>query len=294
MARSRARVRVFSDDGKCVHDARLMRRALDYVKAFGGTISQHAQDPRLADGSACCHEGEISGRLGLPAWPAIAEDVVVAAMSSWRGIPARGSMSRMSAAASVEIIRWAKARGIAMTAEVTPHHLALGTDLLAGYDPVYKVNPPLRPDTDRAALIEGLLDGTIDAIATDHAPHARHDKEHAFVDAAFGMLGLETAFAVVHDLLVADGRLPWSDLARLMSVAPAAIAGLADHGRPITPGEPANLVLVDPTASVTVDRDSSQSLSRNTPWHGASLTGAVRTTILRGRVTAHEGAPTSC
>ena len=181
-----------------------------------------------------------------------------------------------------------------MTAEVTPHHLALGTELLTGYDPVYKVNPPLRPSEDREALVEGLLDGTIDAVATDHAPHARHDKEHAFVDAAFGMLGLETAFAVVHDLLVADGRLGWADLARLMSTGPARIAGLADHGHPVAAGAPANLVLVDPTATVSVDRDASQSLSRNTPWHGQALTGAVHTTILRGRVTARGGEPTAC
>jgi dihydroorotase len=295
MHRSRAQVRVFSDDGRCVADGRVMRRALEYVRAFGGVISQHSQDPSLAGPQACCHEGETSGRLGLPGWPAVAEASIIARdamLAEHTG--SRVHVAHVSTAEGLDVVRWAKARGIAMTAEVTPHHLALGTDLLAGYDPVFKVNPPLRPDPDRAALIEGLLDGTIDAIATDHAPHARHDKEHAFVDAAFGMLGLETAFAVVHDLLVADGRLPWRDLARLMSVAPAAIAGLADHGRPIAPGEPANLVLVDPTASVTVDRDSSQSLSRNTPWHGASLTGAVRTTILRGRVTAHEGAPTSC
>ena len=206
----------------------------------------------------------------------------------------RVHVAHVSTAEGLDVVRWAKARGIAMTAEVTPHHLALGTDLLTGYDPVFKVNPPLRPSEDRQALIDGLLDGTIDAIATDHAPHARHDKEHAFVDAAFGMLGLETAFSVVHDLLVADGRLPWADLARLMSVAPARIAGLPDHGRPIAAGEPANLVLVDPAASVTVDRDASQSLSRNTPWHGASLTGAVHTTILRGTVSARGGEPTAC
>ncbi len=159
---------------------------------------------------------------------------------------------------------------------------------------MFKVNPPLRPTEDQEALREALLDGTIDAVATDHAPHARHDKEHAFVDAAFGMLGLETAFSVVHDLLVADGRLGWGELARVMSIGPARIAGLVDHGRPVAEGEPANLVLVDPTASVTVDRATSQSLSRNTPWHGRSLTGAVHTTILRGRVTAHEGEPTAC
>ncbi len=176
-----------------------------------------------------------------------------------------------------------------MTAEVTPHHLALGTDLLAGYDPVYKVNPPLRPTEDRAALLEALVDGTIDAVATDHAPHARHDKEHAFVDAAFGMLGLEEAFGVVHELLVAGDRLTWSDLAQRMSLAPARIAGLAGHGRPVAVGEPANLVLVDPGRRWTVDRDRSSSRSRNTPWHGRTFTGGVHTTILGGRVTARDG-----
>ncbi|GAA4402095.1 dihydroorotase [Fodinibacter luteus] len=295
MHRSRAAVRVFSDDGRCVADARVMRRALEYVRAFDGVVSQHSQDPSLAGPQACCHEGELSGRLGLPGWPAVAEASVIARdamLAEHTG--SRVHVAHVSTAEGVDVVRWAKARGIRMTAEVTPHHLALGTDLLAGYDPVFKVNPPLRPDEHRAALVDALLDGTIDAVATDHAPHARHDKEHAFVDAAFGMLGLETAFSVVHDLLVADGRLGWADLARLLSTGPARIAGLADHGRPLAPGGPANLVLVDPAATVTVDRDASQSLSRNTPWHGRTLTGAVHTTILRGTVTARGGEPTAC
>ncbi|HSO64746.1 MAG TPA: dihydroorotase [Ornithinibacter sp.] len=295
MHRSRAGVRVFSDDGRCVADGRVMRRALEYVRAFGGVVSQHSQDPTLAGPQACCHEGEVSGRLGLPGWPPVAEASVIARdamLAEHTG--SRVHVAHVSTAEGLDVVRWAKARGIAMTCEVTPHHLALGTDLVTGYDPVYKVNPPLRPDEDRRALVDGLLDGTIDAIATDHAPHARHDKEHAFVDAAFGMLGLETAFAVVHDLLVADGRLGWADLARVMSVGPAQVAGLAGHGRPVAPGEPANLVLVDPAATVTVDRDASQSLSRNTPWHGRTLTGAVHTTILRGTVSARGGEPTAC
>ncbi len=295
MHRSRAGVRVFSDDGRCVADGRVMRRALEYVRAFGGVVSQHSQDPSLAGPQACCHEGEVSGRLGLPGWPPVAEASIIArdAMLA-EHTRSRVHVAHVSTAEGLDVVRWAKARGIRMTAEVTPHHLALGTDLLTGYDPVFKVNPPLRPDEDRQALVDGLLDGTIDAVATDHAPHARHDKEHAFVDAAFGMLGLETAFAVVHDLLVADGRLGWADLARVMSVGPAQVAGLAEHGRPVAAGEPANLVLVDPAATVTVDRDSSQSLSRNTPWHGRTLTGAVHTTILRGHVSARGGEPTAC
>jgi dihydroorotase len=290
MARSRARVRVFSDDGRCVHDARVMRRALEYLKPFGGVVSQHSQDPDLAGPQACCHEGEVSGRLGLPGWPGVAESSVVARdamLAAHTG--GRVHVAHVSTAEGVDVIRWAKARGISMTAEVTPHHLALGTELLTGYDPVFKVNPPLRPTEDQEALREGLADGTIDAVATDHAPHARHDKEHAFVDAAFGMLGLETAFSVVHDVMVASGLMSLADLADRMSVAPARIAGLSSHGQSLSVGSPANLVLVDPSAAVTVDRDASESLSRNNPWHGRTLTGAVVATVLRGRVTAREG-----
>jgi dihydroorotase len=291
MHRSRARVTVFSDDGRCVHDARVMRRALEYVRAFGGVVSQHAQDPHLAGPQACAHEGELSGRLGLPGWPGVAEESIVARdVMLARHTGSRVHVAHVSTAATVEVIRWAKAQGIAVTAEVTPHHLALTTDLLAGYDPVYKVNPPLRPQEDVDALREALADGTIDAVATDHAPHARHDKEHAFVDAAFGMLGLETALSVVSDVMVTSGRLDWAAVARVMSVNPARIAGLSDHGRELEVGSPANLTLVDPTATVTVDRGASLSLSRNNPWHGRTLRGAVHATLLRGHVTARKGA----
>ncbi|SOC54610.1 dihydroorotase [Ornithinimicrobium cerasi] len=290
MARSRARVRVFSDDGRCVQDARLMRRALEYVKAFGGVISQHSQDPRLADGTACCHEGELSGRLGLPGWPSVAEEVVVARdVMLARHTGSRVHVAHVSTAGSVEVLRWAKAQGVAVTAEVTPHHLMLTQDLLSGYDPTFKVNPPLRPAEDVEALREALADGTIDAVATDHAPHVRQDKEHAFVDAAFGMLGLETALAVVISTMVAGGRMGWADVARVMSTAPARIAGLTSQGRGVQTGAPANLTLVDPTRVVTVDAARSRSLSRNNPWHGRELTGAVHLTMLRGRVTAREG-----
>jgi len=286
MARSRARVRVFSDDGRCVHDARLMRRALEYIKPFGGVISQHAQDPHLADGSACCHEGELSGRLGLPGWPAVAEESIVARdVMLARHTGSRVHVAHVSTAGTVEVVRWAKAQGIDVTAEVTPHHLTLTTDLLVGYDPVYKVNPPLRPQEDVEALRAALADGTIDAVATDHAPHARHDKEHTFVDAAFGMLGLETALAVISDLMVRPGLLDWSDVARVMSTTPARIGGLPDQGRPLEPGSPANVTLVDPDREVTVDAAVSRSLSRNNPWHGRTLRGAVHTTIHRGTVT---------
>ena len=291
MARSRARVRVFSDDGRCVADARVMRRALEYIRAFGGVVSEHAQDPKLADHKACCHEGEMSGRLGLPGWPSVAEEVIVARdVMLARHTGSRVHIAHVSTAGSVEVIRWAKAQGICVTAEVTPHHLMLTTDLLAGYDPTFKVNPPLRPIEDVEALRDALADGTIDAVATDHAPHARHDKEHTFDNAAFGMLGLETALSVVSDVMVGSDRLDWAGVARVMSVQPARIAGLAGHGRPIAVGEPANLTLVDPSAVVTVDREASVSLSRNNPWHGRRLTGSVQATLLRGVPTVLKGA----
>ena len=286
MARSRARVRVFSDDGHCVADARVMRRALEYIKAFGGVISQHSQDPTLAGRSACCHEGPLSGELGLPGWPGVAEEVIVARdVMLARHTGSRVHVAHVSTAGSVEVIRWAKAQAEKdgywdVTAEVTPHHLLLTTDLLAGYDPMYKVNPPLRPSEDVEALRDALAEGIIDAVATDHAPHARHDKEHAFVDAAFGMLGLETALGVVWTVL--GERLGWDGVARVMSANPARIAGLTEHGRAIEVGGAATFTLVDPAATWVVDRDASHSLSRNNPWHDRKLTGQVRATYLRG------------
>ncbi|MGZ4474875.1 MAG: dihydroorotase [Nocardioides sp.] len=284
MARSRAQVRVFSDDGKCVGDARVMRRALEYVKAFGGVISQHSQDPSLAPHASCCHEGPISGELGLPGWPGVAEEVIVARdVMLARHTGSRVHVAHVSTAGSVEVVRWAKSQGIQVTAEVTPHHLLLTTDLLRGYDPTFKVNPPLRPQEDVEALRTALADGTIDAVATDHAPHARHDKEHAFVDAAFGMLGLETALSVVATVM--GERMDWSRIAEVMSVNPARIAGFDAHGRSIAVGEPANLALIDPSASYVVDRDASLSLSRNNPWHGRTVTGQVVGTWLRGQRT---------
>ncbi|GAA3673336.1 dihydroorotase [Yimella lutea] len=290
MHRSSAAVNVFSDDGKCVHDARLMRRALEYVRAFDAVISQHSQDPRLADGQACCHEGELSGRLGLPGWPVVAEEVIVARdVMLARHTNSRVHVAHVSTAGSVEVIRWAKAQGIKVTAEVTPHHLMLTTDLLATYDPTFKVNPPLRPNQHVQALREALADGTIDAVATDHAPHARHDKEHAFGEAAFGMLGLEQALQVVNTVMHRDGTLDWAGVADRMSGAPARIAGLAGQGRPLAEGEPANLVLFDPEGQVVIDGAASQSLSRNNPWHGRTLHGQVVATFLRGRATVLDG-----
>jgi dihydroorotase len=268
-----------------------MRRALEYVRAFGGVVSQHAQDPHLAGPQACAHEGELSGRLGLPGWPGVAEESIVARdVMLARHTGSRVHVAHVSTAGTVEVLRWAKAQGIDVTAEVTPHHLVLTTDLLTGYDPTFKVNPPLRPQEDVDALRAALADGTIDAVATDHAPHARHDKEHAFVDAAFGMLGLETALSVVSDVMVGGGLLDWAGVARVMSVAPARIAGLSSHGRPLAVGSPAHLTLVDPAAEVTVDRSASLSLSRNNPWHGRTLRGAVQATVFGGRLTAQKGA----
>jgi len=297
MARSRAGVRMFSDDGHCVSDSRVMRRALEYVRAFDGVIAQHAQDPALAGPDACCHEGVLSGRLGLAGWPGVAEESIVARdVMLARHTGARLHVCHVTSAGTVDVLRWAKRAGIAVTAEVTPHHLLLTTDLLAGYDPVYKVNPPLRPSEDVEALRDALADGTIDAVATDHAPHARHDKEHAFVDAAFGMIGLETALGVVLDAMVASGRLDWAGVAERCSIAPARIAGLDGaggrpaQGRPLAAGEPANLVLVDPTARAVVDAAASMSLARNNPWHGRDLADPVVATYLHGRATVFDRA----
>ena len=286
MARSAAGVRVFSDDGRCVSDARLMRRALEYVRAFDGVIAQHAQDPRLAGSDACCHEGELSGKLGLPGWPPAAEATIVARDAELAKLTgSRVHVCHVSTAETVDVLRWAHKRGIPITAEVTPHHLMLTTSELVGYDPTYKVNPPLRPDEHIAALREALADGTIAAVGTDHAPHARHDKEHAFVDAAPGMLGLEAALAVVIETMVKPGLLDWAGVAERMSYEPARIARLPHQGRPLQIGEPANLVLVDPTARAVVDRTASASLSRNNPWHGRDLPDPVGATVWRGQVT---------
>lgn len=285
MAR-RAGVRVFSDDGRCVADARLMRRALEYVSAFDGVIAQHSQDPQLAGPQACCHEGEISGRLGLGGWPAVAESVIVARDVQLAQVTgSRLHVCHVSTAESVDILRWAKARGVNVTAEVTPHHLYLGTREVESYDTTFKVNPPLRTDEHIEAVRQALADGTIDAIATDHAPHAPQDKDHAFVDALPGMLGLEQALAVVLETMVNPGRLGWADVADRMSFAPARIGRVSGQGRPLQIGEPANLVLVDPAARATVNRDTSASLSRNNPYHGRELPDPVVATLWAGEVT---------
>ncbi|MGI8682724.1 MAG: dihydroorotase [Mycobacteriales bacterium] len=289
MADSAARVRMFSDDGRCVADAVLMRRALEYVKAFDGVIAQHAQEPRLTEG-AQMNEGVHSARLGLVGWPAVAEESVIARDCLLAAhVGSRLHVCHVSTAGSVEILRWAKRKGWRVTAEVTPHHLLLTDELAATYDPVYKVNPPLRTAEDVEALREGLADGTVDAVATDHAPHALEDKETEWDAAAFGMLGLETALSVVVEAMVATGRLDWAGVADRMSARPARIGGLRAHGRVLQPGAPANLVLVDPTARTTVDPSSLASRSRNTPYAGRELPARVVATFLRGRPTVLDG-----
>ncbi|MEI7778089.1 MAG: dihydroorotase [Actinomycetes bacterium] len=289
MADSPAAVRVFSDDGKCVWDAVIMRRALEYVKAFDGVIAQHAQEPRLTEG-AQMNEGAMSALLGLTGWPAVAEEAIIARdVLLTEHVRSRLHVCHVSTAGSVEIIRWAKSRGIDVTAEVTPHHLLLTDDLVATYDPRYKVNPPLRTAADVEALRDGLADGTIDAVATDHAPHPIEDKDCEWADAAPGMLGLEDALAVVNTTMVASGRLDWAGVAARMSVAPAGIGRLSEHGRPIAVGEPANLVIFDPSASYVVDPNAGASRSRNNPYSGRELAGRVRATFLRGDPTVLDG-----
>src|SRR5215210_8340933 len=226
MADSAARVRVFSDDGKCVSDAVLMRRALEYVKAFGGVIAQHAQEPRLTEG-AQMNEGELSGVLGLQGWPAVAEEAIIARdVLLAAHVGSRLHVCHVSTAGSVEILRWAKSKGWNVTAEVTPHHLLLTDEMARSYDPALKVNPPLRAPEDVAALRAALADGTIDAVATDHAPHASEDKDCEWSAAAPGMLGLETALSVVQEAMVDTGLLDWAEVADRMSVRPARIGGL--------------------------------------------------------------------
>jgi dihydroorotase len=289
MADSAARVRVFSDDGNCVSDAVLMRRALEYVKAFGGVVAQHAQEPRLTAG-AQMNEGELSGVLGLQGWPAVAEEAIIARdVLLAAHVGSRLHVCHVSSAGSVEILRWAKSKGWNVTAEVTPHHLLLTDELARTYDPAYKVNPPLRTQDDVDALRAALADGTIDAVATDHAPHAGEDKDCEWSAAAFGMLGLETALSVVQEAMVDTGLLDWAGVADRMSSRPARIGALEGQGQPLDVGAPANIVLVDPAARRTVDAFALASRSRNTPYAGRELPGSVVATFLRGRLTAVDG-----
>ncbi|WP_034087652.1 dihydroorotase [Streptacidiphilus albus] len=289
MADSAAAVRVFSDDGKCVDDAVIMRRALEYVKAFGGVVAQHAQEPRLTEG-AQMNEGTVSGELGLAGWPAVAEESIIARdVLLAAHVGSRLHVCHVSTAGSVEIIRWAKSKGWDVTAEVTPHHLLLTDELVRSYDPVYKVNPPLRTEADVLALREALADGTIDAVATDHAPHPSEDKDCEWAAAAMGMVGLETALPVVQQTMVDTGLMSWAEVAERMSFRPAVIGRLAGQGRPVSVDEPANLVLVDPAYRGAVNPDAFATRSRNTPYRGRELPGRVVATFLRGRATVLDG-----
>ncbi|MFF0720178.1 dihydroorotase [Micromonospora sp. NPDC003816] len=303
MADSAARVRIFSDDGHCVADPRLMRRALEYVKAFDGIIAQHAEEPRLTEG-AQMHEGEVSTRLGLTGWPAVAEEAIIARdVLLAEHVGSRLHVCHVSTAGSVEVLRQAKARGVRVTAEVTPHHLLLTDTLVSGrselaspevaegwspagaYDPVFKVNPPLRTATDIAALRAALVDGVIDIVATDHAPHAVEDKECEWAYARPGMLGLETALSIALDVLGPE----WDLIAERMSRTPARIAGLTEHGHDPAPGVPANLTLVDPEVRRVIEPAEMASRSRNTPYARMTLPGRIVATFLRGEATVLDG-----
>ena len=289
MAAGVAQVRMFSDDGICVHDPLVMRRALEYASGLGVLIAQHAEEPRLTAG-AVAHEGPNAARLGLAGWPRVAEESIVARDALLaRDAGGRVHICHASTAGTVEILKWAKEQGISITAEVTPHHLMLDDSRLASYDGRNRVNPPLREASDTAALRRALADGVIDCVATDHAPHADHEKCCEFSAARPGMLGLQTALSVVVATMVVPGLLNWRGVARVMSENPSRIVGLDDQGRPLEVGEPANLVVVDPDATWTVDGTALASRSANTPYQAMTLPATVTATLLRGRVTARDG-----
>lgn len=282
MANSKAQVRIFSDDGKCVSDPLLMRRALEYVKTFNGIIAQHAQEPALTVGSQM-NEGLVSSKLGLTGWPAVAEEAIIARdILLAEHVGSRLHICHLTTAGGVDLVRFAKSRGISVTAEVTPHHLLLTDELVRNYDPVYKVNPPLRTEKDVMALRKGLADGTIDIVGTDHAPHPTEDKDCEWQSAAFGMVGLETALSVVVKAMIETGLMSWETLVDRMSIAPAKIAGYAKHGQIVAKGSPANLAIIDTSATWNVDRNTLASKSKNTPFAGMSMPAQVRHTFLNG------------
>lgn len=289
MAATPAAVRMFSDDGHCVADPLLMRRALEYSTALDVVIAQHAEEPKLTEG-AQAHEGELAARLGYVGWPAAAEESIIARdclLAEYAG--ARLHVCHVSTAGGVDLLRSAKQRDVAVSAEVTPHHLLLTDERLAGYDPVNKVNPPLRTGTDVERLRAALAEGLLDCVATDHAPHPGQDKDCEWEAARPGMLGLQTAFSIVVETMVRPGALDWRGVARVLSERPARIAGLPDQGRPIAPGEPANLTIVDPDAEWTVRGAELASIAANTPYEGMVLPGVVNATLLRGRVSSRAG-----
>ena len=289
MAAGVGRVRMFSDDGLCVEDPLVMRRALEYASGLGVLIAQHAEEPRLTVG-AVAHEGPNAARLGLAGWPRAAEESIVARDALLaRDAGARVHICHASTAGTVELLKWARTQGISITAEVTPHHLLLDDSRLNTYDGVNRVNPPLREASDAVALRQALADGVIDCVATDHAPHGTHEKCCEFANARPGMLGLQTALSVVVETMVNPGLLTWRDVARVMSEAPAAIVGLPDQGRPLEVGEPANLTVIDPSATWTVHGPALASRSDNTPYESMELPATVTATLLRGKVTARDG-----
>jgi len=286
MANGEAQVRVFSDDGHCVSDSLVMRRALEYVSTFDGVIAQHAQDPRLTEG-AQINEGALSSSLGLAGWPAVAEEAIIARdilLAEYTG--ARLHICHLSTKGSVDIVRQAKARGAKVTAEATPHHLLLTEELTSGYDPIFKVNPPLRTNEDVLAVREGVADGTIDIVATDHAPHPSEAKDCAFDEAAFGMLGLEVAINVVQKALVETGLLSWTDVARVLSTTPAAIGGVEGYATPFALGAPAHLALHDPSGEKLATMKYSK--SHNNPYRELTLPGSIKYTFYRGVATVIE------
>jgi dihydroorotase len=289
MNQSKAKVTIFSDDGKCVSDALVMRRALTYVKAFGGVIAQHAQEPQLTK-NAQMNEGTVSAELGLAGWPAVAEEAIIARDIMLAEVTgSRLHVCHVSTRGSVEQIRLGKQRGVMVTAEVTPHHLLLTEDLVRSYDPVFKVNPPLRTNDDVEALRSALIDGTIDIIGTDHAPHPEEAKDCEWSAAAFGMLGLETAASIAQLVLIESGKSSWSRLSEVLSITPAKISGMTKQGQEVQAGSPANLVLIDPKASRII-RDGGQSKSSNQPYVGMTLPGSVIHTLFRGSFTVRNSA----
>ena len=289
MAKSEAAVRVFSDDGKCVADPVLMRRALEYVKTFGGVIAQHAQDPALTEG-AQMNESPLSAELGLAGWPAVAEEAIIARdVALTDHVGSRYHVLHASTKGSVEQIREAKRRGINVTAEATPHHIFLTEEEARSYDPRFKVNPPLRTQEDVEALRDALEDGTIDTIGTDHAPHPLEMKDCEWQAGAFGMIGIETALPVLITTMVDTGRMNWRDIARVMSEKPAQIGLATEQGQPIEAGSFANLAFVDPSVERVVENGWSR--STNNPYLGHTLKGQVKYTVYRGKITVREGMP---
>jgi dihydroorotase len=282
-------VRVFTDDGDCVGDARVMRRAFEYTSALpGAVVAQHAEDPALVRGGHM-HEGAWSSRLGIPGRPAEAESTIVARdIELARRTGGRYHVLHLSCGASAALVRDAKATGVRVTAECTPQHLVLTDESCAGFDPVFKMNPPLREQADVDTLRLAVADGTIDAIATDHAPHAPETKDVPFEEAPPGMLGVETALAVVLTALVEPGILTLERAIGAMSWRPARIAGFEEQGGPIAPGRPAHLCVIDPAHQWAVDGNRLASRSRNTPWEGWKLTGKPRHTICNGVPTVRD------